>query len=133
MRRRQKNIYSLLDRIGMELTDEAQSKGMNPNGGRQSPTERKEEATEGIAPEGVKKIEPEVQLENKLDSSGSLTPTDFINREVCPRCENTELVRVQRNRWMRLFPGSEHYRCLECEARFLWVGRLEIKLSKGEN
>ena len=117
----------------MGLTDEAQKEGINRNEGRKSPKGRKEEATEGVAPEGVKRIEPEVQLEDKLDNCGSRTSADFIDREVCPQCEKTELVRVRRKRWMRLFPGSEHYRCLECEARFFWVWRLEIELPKGKD
>jgi len=130
MRRRQKNIYSLLDRIGLELTGVAQREGINRNEGRKSPKGREKEATEGVAPEGAKRIEPEVQLEDKKDNSGGMTSSDFTDREVCPQCEKTELVRVRRKRWMRLFPGSEHYRCLECEARFFWVWRLEIELPK---
>ena len=132
MRRRQKNIYSLLDRLGMGFTDEAQREGINRNKVRKSPAGRKEEATAGVAPEGVKRIESEVQLEDKLDNSGTQTSADFINREICPQCEKTELVQVRRKGWMRLLSGSEHHRCLGCEARFFWVWRVWIKLPKGK-
>ena len=80
MRRRQKNIYSLLDRIGMELTGVAQREGINRNEGRKSPKGREKEATEGVAPEGAKRIEPEVQLEDKKDNSGGMTSSDFTDR-----------------------------------------------------
>lgn len=132
MRRKQRNIYSLLDRIGIEPTDEAQREGINCNEGRELPKGSEEKSTGGVAPEGVKKIGPEVQLENKRADSGRIS-ADFIDSDVCPQCKKTELVRVRRKRWMRLFPGSEHYLCLKCEARFFWVWRLEIELPKGKD
>jgi len=133
MRRQQKNIYSLLDRIGVELTDEAQRKGIIPDEGRKSPKGGKEGVTKKVAPEGAKSIEPEVQLEDQPDDPISQASADFTDRGVCPECEKRELVRVRRQRWMRLFPGSEHYRCLQCEARFLWVWRWGIDLPKEKN
>ena len=117
----------------MEITDEAQREGITPNEGRKSPKGGKEGVTKGVAPEGAKRIEPEVQLEDQPDDPIIRASADFTDRGVCPECEKRELVRVRRKRWMRLFPGSEHYRCLECEARFLWFWRLRIDLPKGKD
>ena len=117
----------------MEPTKEAQREGINHNEEEKSLNGRKEEDTGGVALKGAERIEPKAHLKDKLDDPGSLTSADFIDREVCPQCEKTGLVRVRRKRWMRLFPGSEHHRCLECKARFLWAWRLWIELPKGKN
>jgi hypothetical protein len=133
MRRRQKNIYSLLDRIGVELTDEDEKAGTIKAGGRDSLKGRMEKVAKGVTPEGVNEREPDTRLEEKTVDPVSMTSSDFIDREVCPQCEKTKLVRVRRKRWMRMFPGSEHHRCLECEANFLVVGHFKIKLKKGKS
>jgi hypothetical protein len=117
MKSRQRNIYSLLDRIGSELTDEAQREGNSWDGERD-------------LPEGLNRIEPNDRREGKARDIEDRTSSDFIDREVCPHCVKAGLVRVKRHRWMRLILKSQHYLCLECKARFLVVGHLEIELRK---
>ena len=128
MRRRQRNIYSLLDRIGSELTDEAHREENSWDGGRDSPEGRMDGPSKVVVTEGLNTIEPNDRLDGKARDLGDRTSSDFIDRNVCPQCEKAGLVRVKRHRWMRLILKSQHHRCLECKARFLLVGHLKIKL-----
>lgn len=133
MKRRQKSIYSLLGLIGSEPTDEAQREGSDWDGRRASPQGSRAEPTTGMAPEGGKSLEPDARLVGKAGDYRGSTSADFTeDKEVCPQCEKTELVRVRRRRWMRLFPKSQLFLCLECKARFLRVGRLEMELIQGK-
>lgn len=40
-------------------------------------------------------------------------------KDLCPGCNNDLIWRVNRDGWMRLLPGSRHFMCDTCEARFL--------------
>jgi hypothetical protein len=68
---------------------------------------------------------------------GYLLPPDVINvrgfrkllafaplgrGEVCPCCEQGEVTRVRPRLWMRLIPGSQHFECRVCGARFWTIG-----------
>jgi hypothetical protein len=134
MKRKQKNIYSLLDRIGSELTDVAQMEKNSSDGVRDlQEGDLRGPATE-VVPEGLNSIKPNDCPDGKakdLENVGDRTSSDFIYKELCPQCKKAGLVRVKRQRWMRLLSKSRHYLCLECEARLLIVGRLQIKLRKG--
>ena len=131
MKRKQKNIYSLLDRIGSELTDLAQREKNSCDGVGDSQEGDLRGPATGMVPEGLSGIEPNDCLDGKAKDLGDRTSSDSIYRELCPQCKKAGLVRVKRQRWMRLISKSRHYLCLECEARLLIVGRLQIKLRKG--
>jgi hypothetical protein len=129
MKRKQRNIYSLLDRIGSELTDEAQRETNSWDGGRGAPKGRMEGPDNEVLLGGLNSLEPKDRLEGKAKDLGD-SSSDFIDRVVCPQCNKLGLVRVKRHRWMRLILKSQHHLCLECKARFLVVGCFEIKLRK---
>jgi hypothetical protein len=131
MKRKQKNIYSLLDRIGSELTDVAQREKNSCDGVRDSQEGDLRGPATGKVPEGLRRIEPNDCLDGQAKDLGDRTSSDFIYKELCPQCKEAGLVRVKRQRWMRLISKSRHYLCLECEARFLVMGRLQIKIRKG--
>lgn len=39
----------------------------------------------------------------------------------CPKCGKSEVKRVKRRWWMRLFPHSRHFRCSACLYTFaIW-------------
>jgi hypothetical protein len=132
MKRKQRNIYSLLGRIGSELTDEAQREGNSRDEGRDSPEGGVEKSAKGVVPEGPDASEPNDHMKGKARDFGDRTSSTFTDRKVCPQCKKAGLVRVRRLRWMRLILKSQHYLCLECEAKFLVVGRLKIELRKGQ-
>lgn len=47
----------------------------------------------------------------------------------CPECGATEYERIYRKWWMRLIPGTKHYRCYRCRSKFLiifWRSALKI-------
>ena len=46
----------------------------------------------------------------------------------CPLCGQGVLVRRRRKFWMRLIPGSKHYQCDWCPARYLTVYGRSITL-----
>jgi hypothetical protein len=129
MKRSQKSIYSLLGLIESEPTDEAPREGTDWDGRRGSPPGIKEEPARGVVPEGGNRLVPEARLEGKAGDSRGRTSDDYIDKEVCSRCGKTELVRVRRQWWMRLFPKSQQFLCLECRARFLKAWPVEIELS----
>ncbi len=49
----------------------------------------------------------------------------------CPQCGWGQVHRVKRRDWMRRLPQSKHYKCSKCQARFLSVYWLTIRLEKG--
>jgi hypothetical protein len=79
---------------------------------------------------------------------GYLLPPDVINLrgfrklisfaklgrgEVCPCCDQGEVARRKPRVWMRLIPGSQHFECWVCGARFLTIGNRGKILFKGSN
>jgi hypothetical protein len=129
MRRRQSNIYSLLGQIGSELKDKVQGEENSCDGGRDLPERRMDGFAKRVVPEGPNRIELNNHIKGKERDLGDRTSSDVIEK-VCPQCKKAGLVRVKRHRWMRLILRSQHYFCLECKAKFLVVGRFEIKLQK---
>ncbi len=130
MTQNQKNIYSLLDPIKSELIEDDQRQESNTDSEKASPEIRKGESTEYYIAEGGILEGSDEDLENEKADSEGTSSSDFIDKDICPRCEKIKLVRIRRHWWMRLFPQSSHYRCLACHARFLVVWRLEMKLPK---
>ena len=47
----------------------------------------------------------------------------------CPICGEGFLERRRRSFWMRLLPGSKHYLCNCCTARYLTIYGRPLKLS----
>jgi hypothetical protein len=47
--------------------------------------------------------------------------TIFVRGKSCPQCRNIARHRIRRSFWMRLLPGSRHYLCENCEAKFMSV------------
>jgi len=53
-----------------------------------------------------------------------------VARRLCPYCEKEEAVRVKRQSWMRLLPGSKLYRCDFCYTKFLNVNGCVLKVPR---
>jgi len=131
MKPHQKNVYSLLDPIKAELTEDDHSPGKTRILGKDSSEvglEAEEPTQEGGILKGL-----DDDLGGQTGGSEGINSVDLTDKYICPRCDRKALVRVRRHRWMRLLPGSSHYRCLECQARFLMVWRLEIKIPSGKS
>jgi hypothetical protein len=128
MKPNQRNVFSLLEQIKAELTEDDQSPGINQNLGKDSSAVGME--AEGPTREGEILKVLDGNLEGKAGGSERIISFDSTDKYICPRCDKKELVRIRRHKWMRLLPRSSHYRCLECKARFLVVWRLEIKIPK---
>ena len=62
-----------------------------------------------------------------------MTRTEFradaysISEIYCPQCWG-KLQYLPLFGWMKLFPGSKHYRCIKCKNRFLQIFRRLVEL-----
>ena len=39
----------------------------------------------------------------------------------CPQCQDVRHERIHRKWWMRLMPGTKHYRCDRCRSKFMII------------